>query len=212
MSGGTLRRARDRGAISEDGTTATSKAGAGHFRVVCETVARGVGGWEGALQRVRGSEAISLFVCIGPPDADTEVESSNVLSKRVNGSSYACVRGTEVDDDGVALALPVGGILSWRVDCAVGTVHARVGDGAWALLWKDITPAEVAAGLHVGVFLNYDARVTLVSFGLMDIGPVLAQYRKQDAGVRSCMRARVPLSACVLRCAGRGVRVFLPAV
>ena len=73
MSGGTKSSCRDKGAISEDGATATSapSAGLGHFRAVCEMVARGGGVWEGALRRVGGSSTVWLFICLGAPNVDT---------------------------------------------------------------------------------------------------------------------------------------------
>ena len=171
MSGGTDEDCRDHGAISADGATATSKGGPGWFRAVCETVARGGGVWEGALHRRSSSDTIvALFICIGAPNADTWHVSKNVLAKWVN-TTGSYIRGSTAPGS-VALALPVGGTLSWRIDCAAGTVHARVDDGAWALLFNDITPAEVASGLHVGVILDGDAEVKLLSFGRVDAAAV----------------------------------------
>jgi hypothetical protein len=165
---GAVRCAYDKGAISADGATATSKSGPGYFRAVCETVARGGGVWEGVIQRARGSDVVYLFICLGIPNVNTSVLSKFALSKPVDGRTISIVRGQMVAD-GVALALPVGGTLSWRIDCAAGTVHAHVGDGAWALLFNAIiTPAEVALGLHAGVILDHDAEVKLLFFGRVD--------------------------------------------
>jgi hypothetical protein len=184
MSGGTDEETAPHGAISADGTIAKSEEvmGRGRFRAVCATVARGGGAWEGSLLRVRGSDAwalfaccgfdlchknilylyLYLFVCLGAPDADTDYNSRNVFATFFHGApSYA--RGSEVRDGAPRLAVPLGGTLSWRIDCAAGTVSARVGGGAWVQVFKGIPPAECAE-VACGVFLDYVAEVKLLSF------------------------------------------------
>jgi hypothetical protein len=60
--------------------------------------------------------------------------------------------------------MPLGSTLSLRIDCAAGTVSVRMGEGLWAQVWTDITPSEIAAGLHAGVLLDKDADVKILSF------------------------------------------------
>ena len=194
MSAGTDEETAPHGAISADGTIAKSEEvmGRGRFRAVCATVARGGGAWEGSLLRVRGSDAWALFVCLGAPDADTDYNSRNVFATFFHGApSYA--RGSEVRDGVPRLAVPLGGTLSWRIDCAAGTVSARVGGGAWVQVFKGIPPAECAE-VACGVFLDYDAEVKLLSF-----------ERVGETAEEVCARARARLQmACIC-----GVSEFL---
>ena len=171
LSGGTLKECREKGAISADGATATTRRGVGYFRAVFEAVARGGDVWEGAM-RFRGSDVVYLFISIGAPNADTDYNSRNVLSKRVDTrETRAWARGAW-GGAGVGMVLPVGGTLSWRIDCAAGLVHARVGDGAWAAVFKEkITPAEVAEGLYAGVLLGDHMEAQLLSYDRVDGAP-----------------------------------------